>query len=105
MIEPVGTVALYAKLGTLAGTPNTVKEWKSREIAIAQDSHHGSTCYAAENSKPHDAWEMCHLLEFAMKRPTQIGPTPSPLREGELLSFHWDPFVLLQAGPIETYYT
>ena len=29
----------------------------------------------------------------------------TPLGEGELLNFHWDPFVLLQAGPAETHYT
>lgn len=27
-----------------------------------------------------------------------------PLGEGELLRFHWDPTVRLQAGPVKTYY-
>lgn len=29
----------------------------------------------------------------------------TPLGEGELLSLHWEPSVLLQAGPAETHYT
>ena len=29
----------------------------------------------------------------------------SPLCEGELLNLHWDPVVLLQAGPVEMHYT
>ena len=28
----------------------------------------------------------------------------APLGEGKLLNLHWDPFVLLQAGPVEMHY-
>lgn len=35
--------------------------------------HQGSTCCAAENAKPYDAWENHGLLEFAMGCPTRIG--------------------------------
>ena len=34
------------------------------------DSHFGSACYAAENTKLHYHWLRCYLLEFAMGRPT-----------------------------------
>ncbi|XP_034509887.1 uncharacterized protein LOC109490178 isoform X5 [Ailuropoda melanoleuca] len=33
------------------------------------DPHQGSTCHAAENTKPSDAWERHCLLEFAMGCP------------------------------------
>lgn len=65
------------------------------------DSHHGSaSCYAAENTKSHHAWERSYLLEFVMGWLSYF----APLGKGELLSLHWDPIVLLQANPVETNY-
>lgn len=40
-----------------------------------------------------------------MGHPTRMGDLLSPLGEGKLLSFLWDPTVPLQTGPVETLYT
>lgn len=62
------------------------------------DSHHASTCYAADNSKPYHTFPGIlrhYLLEFTMGHPT---------RTGELLQSPQDPIVLLPARPMEMYY-
>ena len=61
-------------------------------------------CYAAENTKPHRVWERHLLLEFILECLTTMGELLAPLGEGKLFSLYWDPFVLLQAGPVQTHY-
>lgn len=61
-------------------------------------------CYAAENTKPHHAWERTYSLQFAMGSPAGMGEF-TPLDEEELLNLHSDPIILLQAGPVQTHYT
>ena len=62
-------------------------------------------CYAAENTKLHQAWERHYHLEFAMVSLTGVGELLCTLDVGERFNLHWDPIVLLQAGPVEMHYT
>ena len=99
--QPVGSVVPYARLGTPAEAPNTVKVWKSVETAIAHLSPWNSCC-AAENTQSHYSWERCYLLKFAMRCPTGWVSYFAPLgEEGELLTLYWNPVVLMQVSPIE----
>lgn len=102
MIDQQGSLAPYARLGTLAEAHNTIKLWKTQRTAIASVQH-GSTCYTAENSPSvitlgkgiidwHLQWDV----------PSRWVSYFWPLGEGKLLSLHWHLLVLLQARPVET---
>lgn len=60
-------------------------------------------CCAAESTKLHHAWERHYPWQWEV--PLGCVNYFIPLGEEELRNLHWDPIVLLQAGPIETYYT
>lgn len=76
--------------GPPAKAPNTKGVWKWQEIAIAPTPDQGTTCYAAENSKPRHAWERNSLLDFAVGL-TGLASYFTFLCEEELFTLHWDP--------------
>ena len=76
--QPVGPIALYARPGTPAKVPDTIKLWKSWETDTAS-THRGSMWYAT--------WKRYCLLEFTVEYPTKMGVLlPTPGRGGNTQS-------------------
>lgn len=61
------------------------------------DSHCGSICFAAENTKFHHSWKRHYVLEFAMGCPTGMGEGRTTVSKFGLS--------LLQTKSVEIYYT
>lgn len=65
------------------------------------NSHWGSVCWAAEDTKPHHAWDGVTYQNWQWDVPSEWVSYFSPLGEGKLLNLHWYPVDLIQAGAVE----
>ena len=95
--QPVGPATPYARLGMLAKVPNTIKVGKLQETAIVPTlvvSQHAMLLRTPSPTTPGKG-----VIYWKLQWDVLLGWMSyfTPLGEGELLSLHWDPTVLLQA--------
>ena len=93
--QPVGPVPHMPDWGLLPRHPIPSRYGSHGKQPLSQLS---LSQLAAENTKPHHAWERDGLPELAWGVPSGWGVTSR-----ELLGLHWDPVVLPQARPGETH--